>query len=178
MLHVILNEWLYPFIARIINIHGSGILVALCGYCARARARARVCVCVCVGGGGGGVYVCVFQQHSDHCNTPNIHRPEKSQIETKPCVWGLQPGCRHERKWSATWHSPALQFSHGPIRLSYSDVLRGVFSCAAAACVKLTTTGSVRSAPWRRKTGASLSTAPQWSSCRAWTRTVSVTWAS
>ena len=31
--HVILNEWLDPFIARIINIHGSGILVALCGCC-------------------------------------------------------------------------------------------------------------------------------------------------
>ena len=30
MSHVILNEWLYPFIARIINIHGSGVLVALC----------------------------------------------------------------------------------------------------------------------------------------------------
>ena len=30
---VILNEWLYPFIARIINIHGSGVLVALCGCC-------------------------------------------------------------------------------------------------------------------------------------------------
>ena len=28
-----LNEWLYPFIARIINIHGSGVLVALCGCC-------------------------------------------------------------------------------------------------------------------------------------------------
>ena len=28
--HVILNEWLHPFIARIINIHGSGVLVALC----------------------------------------------------------------------------------------------------------------------------------------------------
>ena len=33
MSHVILNEWLYPFIARIINIHGSGVLVALCGCC-------------------------------------------------------------------------------------------------------------------------------------------------
>ena len=33
MSHVILNEWLYPFIARIINIHGSGVLVALCGWC-------------------------------------------------------------------------------------------------------------------------------------------------
>ena len=31
--HVILNECLYPFIARIINIHGSGVLVALCGCC-------------------------------------------------------------------------------------------------------------------------------------------------
>ena len=31
--HVIVNEWLYPFIARIINIHGSGVLVALCGCC-------------------------------------------------------------------------------------------------------------------------------------------------
>ena len=29
MLHVILNEWLDPFIARIINIHGSGVPVAL-----------------------------------------------------------------------------------------------------------------------------------------------------
>ena len=33
MSHVIVNEWLYPFIARIINIHGSGVLVALCGCC-------------------------------------------------------------------------------------------------------------------------------------------------
>ena len=31
--HVILNEWLYPFIARIINSHRSGVLVALCGFC-------------------------------------------------------------------------------------------------------------------------------------------------
>ena len=31
--HVILNEWLYPYIARIINIPGSGVLVALCGCC-------------------------------------------------------------------------------------------------------------------------------------------------
>ena len=31
--HVILNEWLYPFIARIINIHGSGVLIALFGCC-------------------------------------------------------------------------------------------------------------------------------------------------
>ena len=31
--HVILNEWLYPFIARIINIHGTGLLVAVCGCC-------------------------------------------------------------------------------------------------------------------------------------------------
>ena len=31
--HVILNEWLYPFIAHIINIHGSGVLVALFGCC-------------------------------------------------------------------------------------------------------------------------------------------------
>ena len=29
--HVITNEWLYPFIVHIINIHGSGVLVALCG---------------------------------------------------------------------------------------------------------------------------------------------------
>ena len=29
--HVILNEGLYPFIARIINIDGNGVLVALCG---------------------------------------------------------------------------------------------------------------------------------------------------
>ena len=33
MSHLILNEWLCPFIARIINIHGSGVLVALCGCC-------------------------------------------------------------------------------------------------------------------------------------------------
>ena len=33
MLYVILNEWLYPFIVRIINIHGSGVLVALFGCC-------------------------------------------------------------------------------------------------------------------------------------------------
>ena len=33
MWHVILNEWLYPFIARIINIHESGVLVALFGSC-------------------------------------------------------------------------------------------------------------------------------------------------
>ena len=31
--HVILNEWLYPFIVRIINIHGSGVLIALFGCC-------------------------------------------------------------------------------------------------------------------------------------------------
>ena len=31
--HVILNEWLYPFIACIINIHGSGGLIALFGCC-------------------------------------------------------------------------------------------------------------------------------------------------
>ena len=31
--HVILNEWLYPFIARIINIHGSGVLIGLFGSC-------------------------------------------------------------------------------------------------------------------------------------------------
>ena len=31
--NVILNEWLYPFIAHIINIHGSGVLVAFCGGC-------------------------------------------------------------------------------------------------------------------------------------------------
>ena len=30
--HVILNEWLHPFIARIINIHGSGVLIALSFY--------------------------------------------------------------------------------------------------------------------------------------------------
>ena len=33
MSHVILNEWLQPFTARIINIHGSGVLVALFGCC-------------------------------------------------------------------------------------------------------------------------------------------------
>ena len=33
MSHVILNELLYPFIARIINIHGSGVLIALFGCC-------------------------------------------------------------------------------------------------------------------------------------------------
>ena len=33
MLHVVLNEWLYPFIAHIINIHGSGVLIAHCGCC-------------------------------------------------------------------------------------------------------------------------------------------------
>ena len=33
MSHVILNEWLYPFIARIINIHRSGVLIALFGCC-------------------------------------------------------------------------------------------------------------------------------------------------
>ena len=33
MSHVILNERLYPFIALIINIRGSGVLVALCGCC-------------------------------------------------------------------------------------------------------------------------------------------------
>ena len=33
MSHVILNEWLCPFIARIINIHGSGVLVALFSCC-------------------------------------------------------------------------------------------------------------------------------------------------
>ena len=31
--HVILNEWLYPFTARIINIYGSGVLTALFGCC-------------------------------------------------------------------------------------------------------------------------------------------------
>ena len=31
--HVILNEWLYHFIARIIHIPGSGVLIALCGCC-------------------------------------------------------------------------------------------------------------------------------------------------
>ena len=31
--HVILNEWLYPFIVHIINIHGRGVLTALCGCC-------------------------------------------------------------------------------------------------------------------------------------------------
>ena len=31
--HVILNEWLYPFIVHIINIHGSGVLIALFGCC-------------------------------------------------------------------------------------------------------------------------------------------------
>ena len=31
--HVILNEWLYLFIARIINIHGSGVLLTLFGCC-------------------------------------------------------------------------------------------------------------------------------------------------
>ena len=31
--HVIVNEWLDPFMARTINIHGSGVLVALCGCC-------------------------------------------------------------------------------------------------------------------------------------------------
>ena len=36
MLHVILNEWLYTFIAGIINIHGSGVLVALFGCCMAA----------------------------------------------------------------------------------------------------------------------------------------------
>ena len=33
MSNVILNEWLYPLIARIINIHRSGVLVALFGCC-------------------------------------------------------------------------------------------------------------------------------------------------
>ena len=33
MSHVILNEWLYPFIARFINIHGNGVLVAFFGCC-------------------------------------------------------------------------------------------------------------------------------------------------
>ena len=32
-LWVILNEWLYPFIARIFNIHRSGVLTALFGCC-------------------------------------------------------------------------------------------------------------------------------------------------
>ena len=31
--HVILNEWLCPFIARIVNIYGSGVLVELRGCC-------------------------------------------------------------------------------------------------------------------------------------------------
>ena len=31
--HVVLNEWLYPFIACIINIHRSGVLIALFGCC-------------------------------------------------------------------------------------------------------------------------------------------------
>ena len=30
---MIVNEWLYPFIAVIINIHGSSVLVGLCGCC-------------------------------------------------------------------------------------------------------------------------------------------------
>ena len=33
MSHVILNEWQKLFIARIINIHGSGVLIALFGCC-------------------------------------------------------------------------------------------------------------------------------------------------
>ena len=32
-LWVILNEWLHPFIARIFNIHGSRVLIALFGCC-------------------------------------------------------------------------------------------------------------------------------------------------
>ena len=31
--HVTLNEWLYPFMARVINIHGSGVPIALFGCC-------------------------------------------------------------------------------------------------------------------------------------------------
>ena len=42
---VILNERLYPFIACIINIHGSGVLVALFGCCmAGATSNAAVSV--------------------------------------------------------------------------------------------------------------------------------------
>ena len=33
MSYVILKEWLYHFIAHIINIHGSGVLVMLFGCC-------------------------------------------------------------------------------------------------------------------------------------------------
>ena len=33
MSHVILNEWLCPFLVRIINIHRSGVLVTLLGCC-------------------------------------------------------------------------------------------------------------------------------------------------
>ena len=33
MSHVILNEWLYLFIARIINIHGSSVLITLFSSC-------------------------------------------------------------------------------------------------------------------------------------------------
>ena len=42
MSHVILNEWLYPFIARIFNIHRSGVLIALFG-CCMARATWNYC---------------------------------------------------------------------------------------------------------------------------------------
>ena len=42
--HVILNEWLYPFIACITNIHGSGVLVVLCRCCmAGVTWNAAVC---------------------------------------------------------------------------------------------------------------------------------------
>ena len=86
MSHVILNEWLCPFIARIINIHGSGVLVALCGCCmAGATWNAAVSAQV----------LC----------TPFNHAPGYSGCHRKHLMWGSHPD---------VWFSPLTAGSiHG-----------------------------------------------------------------
>ena len=140
--HVILNEWLYPFIARIINIHGSGVLIALCGCCMAgatwsAAVSAQVlCTPFNLASGGhiGRVYVCLavtchlhfWQNDLDIlCATAvtwvwngyrNKSQHRKLTLEKKifpPLLLGLEPGTFRSRvRRSNHWAIPALHHSY------------------------------------------------------------------
>ena len=124
--NVILDAWLYPFIARIFNVHGSGVLIALfecckagvTWNCCRLGASSVYTIQPCISLQGhfvqshmGRVYVCLAVTCHLHiwrndkggggwggeCRNKSQHRKLTVEKKILPLLPGLEPGTLRSR---------------------------------------------------------------------------------
>ena len=155
--HVILNEWLYPFIARIINIHGSGVLIALFGCCmagatwnAAVSAQVlckqchfiqshigRVCVCLAVKlppllaeWPGPFTCYCVLSRHAmDPNRNTRSHLRDPDERGPPSIRWTL--ALFERQHWGNFWNtrcSAYIQIQNTEILLSMNNIEICIFS--------------------------------------------------